>query len=317
MTPRLVLVEGFPGNGKSATAQWLARQLGRAGRTARWVYEEEKPHPILGEEWTRTTLWRARFADWLSRWADFAEQARGSDAVTIFESAWLQVPLARMLRRDLDPALITAFIHKTVEAMHGLDPVLIYLWQPAPLEAMQKLFVRRGMTWATWHVSFFDLSPYARTRRLSGFDGLLQYWREHSDLCDGVVRGAGLPTLALDPREGTWEERRRAIAGLLGFAPVADAPWTEAQLERVPGEYREGSRRFTVRREDGGLVLDGLLWLGNRLLPVGPDAVEAESWPFLLTFLEADGVVSGMRIDGPMVGQRRVAGTYEKVQPAP
>jgi hypothetical protein len=312
VTPRLILVEGFPGNGKSATAQWLARQLGRAGRTARWVYEEEKPHPVLGEGWAGHGSWKACFADWLGRWADFAEQARASDAITILESAWLQVPLARMLRRELGPELITAFVHKTVEAMRGLDPVLIYLWQPGPEEAMQKLFVRRGMTWATWHVSFFDPSPFARARRLSGFDGLLRYWREHSDLCDAVVRGAGLPTLALDPREGSWEERRRAIAGFLDITPGADAPWTEAQLDRLAGEYREGSRRFTVRRGDGGLVLDGLLWPGNRLLPVGPDEVEAESWPFVLTFLEVDGVIAGMRIDGPMVGQRRVAWTYRR-----
>jgi hypothetical protein len=307
--PRLVLVEGFPGNGKSATAQWLARQLGRSGRTARWVYEEEKPHPVLGERWTEHASWQARLADWLSRWAEFAEQARASDAVTVLESAWLQVPVARMLRQDLAPALITAFVHKTVETLRGLDPALIYLWTPAPEEAMQKLFVRRGMTWATWHVSFFDPTPFARARRLSGFDGLLRYWRDHSDLCDAVVRGASLPTLALGPRDGTWEERRRAIAGFCGFAPVADTPWTEAQLEGFPGEYREGTRRFIVRREAGGLVLDGLLWPGNRLLPVGPDVVEAESWPFLLTFLEGDG----LRIDGPMVGKRRVAGTYARV----
>jgi hypothetical protein len=313
VTPRLVLVEGFPGNGKSATAQWLARQLGRSGRTARWVYEGEQPHPVLGEgRAAGPASWQARFADWLGRWADFAAEARASDAVTILESAWLQVPVARMLRQDLGAGLITAFVQKTVETIRELGPVLVYLGQPAPEEAMQTLFVRRGMTWATWHVSFFDPSPYARARRLSGFDGLVRYWREHSDLCDAVVRSAGLPTLALDPREGSWEERRRAIAAFVGFAPAADAPWTAAQLDRFPGEYREGSRRLTVRRSDDGLVLDGLLWPGNRLLPVAPGVVEAESWPFVLTFLEADGVVSGMRIDGPMVGQRRVAGTYER-----
>ena len=135
---------------------------------------------------------------------------------------------------------------------------------------MQKLFVRRGMTWATWHVAIFDPSPYARTRRLSGFDGLLRYWRDHSDLCDAVVRGAGLPTLALDPRGGSCEERRRAIAGLVGFAPVADAPWTEAQLERFRGSTARAPAGSPSRREDGGLVLDGLLWPGNRLLPVRP-----------------------------------------------
>ncbi len=58
---------------------------------------------------------------------------------------------------------------------------------------------------------------------------------------------------------------------------------------------------------DGGLPVDGLLWPRNRLLPVGSNVAEAESWPFLLTFLEADGVIAGVRIDGP-----RMAGHYEK-----
>jgi hypothetical protein len=80
---------------------------------------------------------------------EFAGQARASDAVTVLESAWLQVLVARMLRQDLASALITAFVHKTVETLRGLDPALIYFWTPAPEEAMQKRFVRRGMTWAT------------------------------------------------------------------------------------------------------------------------------------------------------------------------
>jgi thymidylate kinase len=34
---RLILVEGFPGAGKSTTAQFLARALARRGAAARWV----------------------------------------------------------------------------------------------------------------------------------------------------------------------------------------------------------------------------------------------------------------------------------------
>jgi hypothetical protein len=309
---RLVLVEGFPGNGKSATAQWLARQLTRSGQRARWVYEEERPHPVLGDPPTGAASWRARLTDWLRRWQDFAAEVSASDAITILESAWLQVPLARMLRRGLDHDLIGAFVHKTVETMRGLDPALIYFSQPAPEEAMRRLFERRGMVWATWHVAHFDPSIFARARRVSGFDGLLRYWREHSDLADAVVRGAGLPTLTLDPREGSWDDRRRAIAGFLDVTPVADAPWTEAQLGRVVGEYRDGSRRVSVTLRGGGLTLDGFLWPRNRLLPIEPNVVEAESWPFLLTFEEVGGVIGAVRIDGPTVGQRRIAGTYRR-----
>jgi thymidylate kinase len=45
----LVFVEGVPGTGKSTTAQFLARQLIRHGRPARWFYEEQVPNPFVPE----------------------------------------------------------------------------------------------------------------------------------------------------------------------------------------------------------------------------------------------------------------------------
>ena len=77
----------------------------------------------------------------------------------------------------------------------------------------------------------------------------------------------------------------------------------------IARHYLMDQRQATALRQsyaDASFVLDGLLWPGNRLLPVGPDAVEAESWPFVLTFLEN----GDLRIYGPMVGQRRVAGVH-------
>jgi len=44
----LILVEGFPGSGKSTTAQWLARQWQQTGRACRWFYEEQPDHPVVG-----------------------------------------------------------------------------------------------------------------------------------------------------------------------------------------------------------------------------------------------------------------------------
>jgi hypothetical protein len=63
----------------------------------------------------------------------------------------------------------------------------------------------------------------------------------------------------------------------------------------------------------GRLTLNGLLWPGNRLLPVQANVAEADSWPLLLTFQDVDRVISAVPIDGPTMGQRRIAGTYEKV----
>jgi DNA polymerase III delta prime subunit len=56
MDARIILVEGFPGCGKSTTAQWLARQFRAAGPPAEWFYEGQRPHPMLAETPTPAAL---------------------------------------------------------------------------------------------------------------------------------------------------------------------------------------------------------------------------------------------------------------------
>ena len=47
-TTKIILVEAFPGSGKSPIAQWLARQWQLAGRACRWFYEQQDDHPVVG-----------------------------------------------------------------------------------------------------------------------------------------------------------------------------------------------------------------------------------------------------------------------------
>ena len=56
--PRLALVEGLPGSGKSTTAQWLAHQAERQAQPVRWIHEGEWPHPVVGPEPIPTGSWR-------------------------------------------------------------------------------------------------------------------------------------------------------------------------------------------------------------------------------------------------------------------
>jgi len=125
-----------------------------------------------------------------------------------------------------------------------------------------------------------------------------------------------MPTLTVDPREGEWRERRAAIARFLNLAASTEEPTLDQPgLDRLVGEYRQGRRTFTVSVRDAGLVLDGLLWPRNRLSPVAPGVFEAESWPRLLTFEDADGEVRAVRFEGPHVDYlQHCTGVYEKVR---
>jgi hypothetical protein len=220
-----------------------------------------------------------------------------------------------MLRQDLDRDVIQTFLRKTLETMRNADPVLIYLSQPDADGAIRRLFDRRGMSWALYHVGRSDESPFCRNRGLSGIDGLLQYWREHNARAEAMARESGLPTLMLDPREGDWHSRRSAISQFLNLRGNPQMPpLNEANLAHLVGSYRRDTTTFVISLRGDELVLDGMLWPRNPLVPISINVLEAESWPLLLTFLEENSEVRFVRIDGPAIGGRDVAGLYEKVR---
>lgn len=266
MGARVLLIEGYPGCGKSTTAQWLNRQ-------------RHAMRPTRPGRSTSPTV-----SDRLGRWRSLAVAGRSSDTVHVLESAWLQVPLFVMLRQDLDPGVIRQFIDKTTDAMSAAAPVLIYLSQPDPEAGMRALMQRRGMSWGLGHVARSDGTRFCANRRRSGVDGLMHYWSEHNRLAEAIVRAARIPTIVLSAGDGDWPVRRAAILRFLEIDGDVQLPSVPERAERLVGAYRHGASGFTVTLDGHELVVDRLLWPRNRLLPVSPDVYEMESWPVVLTW---------------------------------
>lgn len=311
--PALVLVEGMPGSGKSTTAQWLAHELERQGCPARWVYEQQSPHPVLGGAPAPRRSWKEHLGHRLAGWARFADAVRTSDAATVLDSTFLQTSVFATLRHGLDPATILTYVERVADLVRPLDPALVYFAEPDPEPAFRRICEARGMAWTLLHITANDGAAWARARGASGFDGLLAYWREHTALCDAAVGRARLRALTLE-RTADWPARRRAIAEFVGLTWAPSTPASDADLTRYVGRYRsESGRSIELSLRDGMLVAERLLWWGNRLLSRAPGVFEAESWPLTLTF-EADPsrAVARFRLDGPDLPGIRHRGVYEK-----
>jgi hypothetical protein len=308
-TTRLVLVEGFPGSGKSTTAQWLTRQWQLAGRSCRWFYEQQHDHPVVGiPVGADYKTWEAYFEYRRERWTALTAETARSDALTVMESALLQYPVFVMLRRGVAPDVIVAFLRSVADIIRPLAPRLVYLATPDPARAYRTLTDRRGGAALIERLlpayETGEAGTFFRARGLHGFDGLVDYWREHDAVCERAVEALDLATLVVDPRDGDWDWRRTAIARFLALAPTAEPMPSGAALRRWVGRYRvvwnSEVRECTVGLQDGHLVLNGLLWPDNRLLWKGDNVFDAESWPFEVVFESAaDGAVGRLSVRGP------------------
>ena len=309
----LLFVEGAPGTGKSTTAQFLAVHSSRHGRPARWVYEDEAPHPIFGTQ-ADTSSWDAYFAQSVERWRLFAARARVADEITVIESALLQRPVFTLLREDVARETTLGFLARIADVVRDADPVLVHLSHADHTAGFRALCRRRGTEWVRDHVRRLEASPFAKRRGVAGVDGLERYWSEHEALTHSAVPLLGLQTIGVQ-RAGDWDGELACILSALSWPPADQPPHGEAGLARYAGRYRDGrSRECTVDLDGTGLRLHGVLWPANRLVPKAGNVFYAEAWPIEVAFEESPaGAVRTLRVVENRVRSSRLHGVYEKV----
>jgi hypothetical protein len=85
-------------------------------------------------------------------------------------------------------------------------------------------------------------------------------------------------------------------------------------MGRVTGRYGDGKREVTVEVVDGRLVLRGLLWSGNALLPVARNVFDVESWQLRVMFdAHATGRVGAFRCTGPRLPWGGPSGVFARI----
>jgi hypothetical protein len=312
---RLIFVEGFPGAGKSTTAQFLARQLARHGRLARWVYESEVPNPFAPTAPHGGYQSWEQFADMrVARWQAFAAAAVDHDVTVVPESALLQLPVFIMLRRDVDPSIISALVRRLLEAAAPLRPTLVYLSKRDPEAAFRAIGERRGLAWLLHHAANNSGCAFMQARGLSGFAGVFAYWRAHAELCGAIVERVDVPKLVLESDDESWADLRRRICGFADV-PFEDEPRVDAaELARMAGRYGDGKREVTIELIDGRLVLRGVFWFTSALLPIKPCVFDVESLPLRVSFDEdAAGRVHAFRCSGPRMSWVGPTGDFRRI----
>jgi hypothetical protein len=73
-----------------------------------------------------------------------------------------------MLRRNVDPAVITALVGRLVEAVAPLRPRLVYLARRDPEGAFRAIGEQRGIAWLLHHMTESGSYQFLQTRGLSG-----------------------------------------------------------------------------------------------------------------------------------------------------
>ena len=129
--PRLVIVEGIMGAGKSTTVPRIADRLQASGVSVLGITEGTSPHPIRFDwdppcaEMPATHLATSAAA----RWRAYADSTAMSESITVVDGQLFHGNLTSLFLLEADTALIRGYLHDVAAAIRPLRPFLVYFHQ--------------------------------------------------------------------------------------------------------------------------------------------------------------------------------------------
>jgi len=205
--PRLILIEGMIGSGKTTTAERLADWLSRRGEDVRAFDEGAADHPI-----------RTRRVDELlaapvpgdpgvysaGQWRRLAGRCLRDGQTIILESVFLQNSVIPAFIDDAPVAAVTEICTEIQRQAAPAEPFLVYL-RPADIAAtIARVHQARGEPWSSRNVAYVQDCPWARHRNLRGRDAVVRLYQAWEPVVSQLYDRYPFPKLMVPDPHHDW-----------------------------------------------------------------------------------------------------------------
>ncbi len=212
--PRLILIEGMIGSGKTTTAERLEDWLSRRGEDVRAFGEGAADHPIRTrrvDELRATPAPGGPDVYSVSQWRWLAERClRGGPAI-ILESIFLQNSVMPAFIDGVPVATVTGICTEIQRQAAPAEPFLVYLRPTDIAAAIARTHRTRGEPWSSRNLAFVENSPWARRRNLRGMDAVVQLYQAWEPVVSRLYRRYPFPKLMVSDPQHDWPAALRAI----------------------------------------------------------------------------------------------------------
>jgi hypothetical protein len=204
--PKLVIVEGIMGSGKSTTTLNIAHRLEASGIPAIGVTEGVDPHPIRFDwdlPWSEMPP-VALAKSCIAKWRSYVDSSLTVERISIVDGQLFHGNLTSLLLLEADVDMIAAYCREIVALIKPLRPLLIYFHQDDVDSAIRAVSTQRGEKWVNYQVNWKLESPYAKRRGLAGLDGLIALYREYRVLTDQLYADLDIPKISIENSRQEW-----------------------------------------------------------------------------------------------------------------
>jgi thymidylate kinase len=305
---KLILVEGVPGSGKSTTAQFISKCLSESGIANKWWYEEEKGHPVYlfdSDESMEETIddlvngnYRNVIKKALVQWRIFSDSLQSMEKVILVDSTFFGYLTWTLFPMDAPINDIDKYLADVERIIDPCRPILIYFYQSDIYNSLKKICERRGRNTAEQYIHNANESKYGKKRNLTGFDGMVSFWKDYRTFTDNIFTKTKIRKLSIENSEGKWNEYLQKIIKFLEISYTEKMNNPSEVIDSFVGIYKCGEITCEIYRNDDELYIDGIqqIWPHSRLLPREENKFEVESLPINVAFISNKLLITGPRL---------------------
>jgi thymidylate kinase len=262
----LILVDGLPGSGKSATAQLVWLHLLKNQQDASWYFEHQSSHPIyrldnLAKVY-RSSLSKSRrtHQQALVKWQRLADSLHDTRRIVILESTFFQTTIGWLQLMNVARHEILDYVARVEERIEKARPVLVYLYQKDPATALRNIRAQRGDWFEDLLVTQMSKAPFGRAHGLRDFEGVIEFFLRIRSMTDEIYARSRFTKIALDTTDRHWSKYLDDMTDVLSVPRIDHCRSASTNHRELTGTY--SSRRFwrteslTISADAAGLFFD-------------------------------------------------------------
>lgn len=229
---KLILIEGVPCSGKSATAEHLMIDLSACGIPCNCFFEWAENNPIfIGKmedlsEIIATT--KSREQNVLQQWKNFTKRAKQQETVNIIESRFWQTDAMYLYLSGHSEHEISESNHRVISVLAELNPVLIYL-APKDIEQLHRQITKkknekwresgREGSWKQWGNHVYERQQWFTTRLLNS-KAMARFFNEWASIADRLYERFPFRKIKIQDPQVDWEHTMGSIRDFLAISRV-------------------------------------------------------------------------------------------------
>ncbi len=214
LAPRLILIEGLPGSGKSTSARRLCAALRERGVDTEEHLEADDDNPIRVGSVVRdleAAILDYRPSDRLEDWASLAKRVEAGDSRVVLESRFIQnAGMFAYLGGARFPEVL-AHTREIERRLRATSALCIVLRVADARDHMQQAVCDGHPDWVSRVTRAFDATPWMTSRSAAGVEGFIEFFVDWARCLDDLVSLLEIDVLVIDEPQLDWEKASREI----------------------------------------------------------------------------------------------------------